>query len=371
MSEPIPLLDMDALHRPILDELREAMDRVLRSGRFIMGPEVAAFEQEIAAYIGVPHAIGVSSGTDALLVALMALDIGPGDEVITTPYSFFATGGCVSRLGATPVFVDIEPDTYNIDPQKIAPAITPRTKAIVPVHLFGQVCAMDAVQEIAQSRGLAVVEDAAQAIGAQSPWGSAGGIGELGCFSFFPSKNLGALGDGGLVTSTDDALANKVRTLRGHGASPKYFHAMVGGNFRLDALQAAALRVKLPHLDRWTSARQQNATRYDRMFASAGLTDRVKTPSRKVDGHIYNQYIIRTPRRDALLNQLRAMRIGCEIYYPRPLHLQECFADLGYLPGALPEAERASKETLAIPVYSELTEAQQRAVVDAIATFVD
>lgn len=372
MTDPIPLLDLKAQHEPLLDEIRAAMERVLASTRFILGPEVSGLETELAAYLDVPHTIGVSSGTDALLVALMALDIGAGDEVITTPYSFFATGGCVSRLGAKPVFVDIHQETFNLDPALIEAAITDKTKAIIVVHLFGQSCDMAAVKIIAARHKLPVIEDAAQAIGVRTDWGTIGSIGEIGCFSFFPSKNLGALGDGGLVTTTDADLAEKVRILRGHGAKPKYFHALIGGNFRLDALQAAVLRVKLPHLDRWSQARRSNADRYTAMFADKGLgSDQLSTPKRVYAGHIYNQYVIRVPdKRDALRAHLKDNGIGCEVYYPRPLHLQECFSDLGYPAGSLPQAERAAEETLAIPVYPEITEAQQQCVVDTVAAFV-
>ena len=367
---PVPLLDLAAHHAPILGEIKAAIDEVLRTSTFIMGPEVVALEEAVAALSGAPHAIGVSSGTDALLVALMALDVGPGDEVVTTPFSFFATAGVVHRLGATPVFVDIDPVTFNIDPDRVAAAITDRTKVILPVHLFGQVCDMGALQKIACDRNLPILEDAAQAIGASSPWGTAGQLGLVGAFSFFPTKNLGALGDGGIVTTMDDDLAEKLRRLRVHGAKPKYFHATVGGNFRLDALQAAVLNVKLPHLAGWSAARSRNADRYDEMFAAAGIPrERLTPPKRVVPGHVYNQYTIRTDRRDALRAHLAERKIGSEIYYPRPLHLQECFAHLGYAPGSLPEAERAADEVLSLPVYPELTEAQQRVVVDAVVGF--
>ncbi|MEM9194857.1 MAG: DegT/DnrJ/EryC1/StrS family aminotransferase [Myxococcota bacterium] len=370
MSEPIPLLDLHAQHEPILPELRDAMDRVVRSGRFILGPEVSSLEAELADYLDVPHALGVSSGTDALLVALMGLDIGPGDEVVTTPYTFFSTGGCVSRLGARPVFVDIDPRTYNLDPSRLETAIGARTKAIMVVHLFGQSCEMPAVRAVAETHGLPIIEDAAQAIGVRTPEGTIGSLGRVGCFSFFPSKNLGAFGDGGLVTTTDADLAEKMRVLRAHGAKPKYFHSLIGGNFRLDAIQAAVLRVKLPHLDGWSAARRENADRYTELFSARGLPrDVLATPERVYDGHIYNQYVIRVKRRDELRQHLREHQIGCEVYYPRPLHLQECFSDLGYPEGSLPEAEAAAKETLAIPVYPEVGEARQRRVVDTVCQF--
>lgn len=364
----IPMLDVGAQNAPLADELRAAFDRVLSHGQFILGPEVAAFEREIAAYLGVGHAVGVSSGTDALLVALMALDVGPGDEVITTPFSFFATGGCISRLGATPVFVDIEPTTFNLDPAKVAAAIGPKTKAIVPVHLFGQTCDMRALRAVAGE--LPLVEDAAQALGAASDEGKAGALGALGCFSFFPSKNLGCFGDGGLVTTNDAALAERVRVLRAHGAKPKYFHALIGGNFRLDALQAALLRVKLPHLDAWHDARRRNAARYDAAFAAAGLpAERLTPPLRVYEGHVYNQYVIRTDRRDALLAHLGERDIGCAIYYPLPLHLQGCFASLGYREGDLPVSERAAHEVLALPVYPELGDAGVDHVAETVVDF--
>ena len=370
---PVPLLDLHAQFTSIEAEIRSAMDRVLSSQYFIMGPEVAALEKEIAAYSQCRFGIGVSSGTDALLVALMALDIGPGDEVITTPYSFFATAGCISRLGATPVFVDIDPQSYNLDPTKIEAAITKRTKAILPVHLYGQMAEMDPIMQIAQDRGLVVIEDAAQAIGAEYKGRRAGTVGHMGCFSFFPSKNLGAFGDGGMVTTNDPKLAEKLDILRKHGSKPKYYHKYVGGNFRLDALQAAVLRVKLPYLDGWTRSRQENAARYRRLFAQAGLTDGdspiilpTELPQRR---HIYNQFVIRTAQRDALMAHLKKHQIGCEIYYPMPLHLQECFADLGYQMGDLPHSESAAQETLAIPIFPELSATQQQTVVDVISDF--
>lgn len=369
----VPLLDLKAQFDAIEDEIRAAMDRVLDSQYFIMGPEVAALEAEIAAYSQAEFGIGVSSGTDALLVALMALEIGPGDEVITTPYSFFATAGCIARLGATPVFVDIEPLGYNIDPSLIEAAITERTRAILPVHLYGQMAEMDPIMEIAEAHGLTVIEDAAQAIGAEYKGRRAGSIGHMGCFSFFPSKNLGAFGDGGMVTTNDPVLAEKLDILRKHGSRPKYYHKYVGGNFRLDALQAAVLRVKLRYLDGWTAARQSNAARYRDLFAQAGLgegANAVTLPGELPDRrHIYNQFVIRTPQRDALMAHLKQHQIGCEVYYPVPLHRQECFADLGYAEGSLPQSESAALETVAIPVYPELGEAMQRGVVGSVQGF--
>lgn len=367
---PVPLLDLTAHHAPLLDALQEAMARVVASNRFILGPEVEALEAACATLTGARHAVGVSSGTDALLVALMALGVGPGDEVITTPFSFFATAGVIHRLGATPVFVDVDPVTFNLDVGRVEGAITPRTRAILPVHLFGQPCDVAALQDLACAHGLPIVEDAAQAIGATSDRGPIGSVGLLGCFSFFPTKNLGAFGDAGLVTTSDDDLAERVRRLRVHGAKPKYFHAAVGGNFRLDALQAAVLNVKLPHLERFTAARRRNADRYDAAFADAGLPpERLVTPRRVFPGHVYNQYTIRTDRRDALRAHLRERGVGTEIYYPRPLHLQACFAHLGHREGDLPVAERAAGEVLSLPIYPELEEARQRVVVDAVVDF--
>ncbi len=377
-NQPIPLLDLKAQYAAIRAEIRAAIDRVADAQHFIGGPEVEALEQEVAAYAGCRFGIGVSSGTDALLVALMALDLRPGDEVITTAYSFFATAGSIYRLGGRPVFVDINPLTYNIEPAQIEAAITDRTRAIIPVHLFGQMADMDPIMAIARRHDLIVIEDAAQAIGAEYRGRRAGSIGHFGCFSFFPSKNLGAFGDGGMITTNDPELAHRARLLRNHGAEPKYYHKLVGGNFRLDALQAAILRVKLKYLDGWTAARQRNADRYRRLFAAAGLADPrspilgpqtpIVLPTDMGYGrHIYNQFVIRAARRDAVMAELKARQIGHEIYYPVPLHLQECFVGLGYRPGDLPESERAAQESLALPIYGELTEEMQAAVVEAIA----
>ena len=366
-TQPIPLLDLKAQYAPIREECRAAFDRIADAQAFIGGPEVDGLEKEVAAYSQCPFGIGVTSGTDALLVAMMTIGIRPGDEIITTPYTFFATGGCIHRLGAVPVFVDINPGSYNIDPSLIEAAITPKTKAIMPVHLYGQMADMDPIMAIAQRHNLYVIEDGAQAIGAECKGRRAGSIGHFGCFSFFPSKNLGAFGDGGMITANDPALAHRAKLLRNHGAEPKYYHKLVGGNFRLDALQAAILRIKLRYLDGWTAGRQQNAATYRRLFAEAGLQDIVlpiEEPGRR---HIYNQFVIRTSRRDAVMAHLKERKIGHEIYYPVPLHLQECFADLGYQPGSLPESERAAKETLALPIYPQLTEEMQAAVVAAVA----
>ena len=366
-NQPIPLLDLKAQYAPIREELREAIDRVADAQWFIGGPEVTGLEEEVAAYCQCRFGVGVSSGTDALIAALMAIGIQPGDEVITTPYSFFATAGCIARVGARSVFVDIDPLIYNIDPADIEGVITERTKAIIPVHLYGQMADMDPIMEIADRHNLYVIEDAAQAIGSEYKARRAGSIGHLACFSFFPSKNLGGFGDGGMVTSNDPDLAHRVKLLRNHGAEPKYYHKIIGGNFRLDALQAAVLRIKLRYLDRWTAGRQHNAATYRRLFAETGIDDLVmpaEVPHRR--RHIYNQFVICTTRRDAVRASLKAHQIGHEIYYPVPLHLQECFADLGYREGDFPASEAAARETLALPIYPELTDEMQAAVVDAI-----
>ncbi len=364
----VPLLDLKAQYATIRDEVDAAVRGVFESQYFIGGPAVTACEQALAAYCGCAHAVGVSSGTDALLIALMAEGIGPGDEVITSPYTFFATAGSVARTGARPVFVDIDPRTFTIDPAGIAARLTPRTRAIMPVHLFGQMADMPAILNPARERGLCVIEDAAQAIGTECDGRRAGAIGDYGCFSFFPSKNLGGAGDGGLVTTQDPDRAAKLAILRNHGAEPKYYHHVLGGNFRLDALQAAVVAAKLPHLDAWTAARQANAVRYAALFAAAGL-DEVRLPEVVRGRHIYNQFVIRVPRRDALRAHLTTKGIGNEVYYPVPLHLQTCFEYLGHRPGDFPESERAAAQTVALPIYPELTEAQAVAVVDAIRAF--
>jgi len=368
----VPLLDLQAQYAPLRQPLLDAVTRVCDSQRFIMGPEVEGLESELAAMLGVSHAIGVSSGTDALIAALMALDVGPGDEVVTSTYSFFATAGSIARLGATPVLVDIDPETFNLDPAQVANAITTRTKAIVPVHLYGQSADMQALLSAASRSSIPLVEDAAQAIGTRYQDRMVGGIGAIGCFSFFPSKNLGAFGDGGLLTTNDRGHADRLRMLRNHGMEPKYFHKLVGGNFRLDALQAAVLRIKLPHLAQWTEGRRRNAARYRQLFADAGLLDRVTLPVERGDGyHIYNQFVIRVERRDALLQHLSANGVGTEIYYPVPFHLQECFASLGHARGAFPHAEAAAATSLALPIYAELSADQQAYVVDQIAAFLN
>jgi dTDP-4-amino-4,6-dideoxygalactose transaminase len=371
----VPLLDLKAQYATIKTEVEEALREVMESQHFILGPKVEQLEQEIARYSGCAHAVGVSSGTDALLACLMAENIGPGDEVITTPYTFFATVGAIARLGATPVFVDIDPVTYNLDPRQIASKITSRTRAIIPVHLYGQMAEMDAVMALAGKHGLVVIEDAAQAIGAESGGRRAGSIGRYGCLSFFPSKNLGAAGDGGMIVTSDSQRAEKLRCLRAHGSKPKYYHKIVGGNFRLDSLQAAIVSVKLRHLDEWTAARQRNAKKYDELFSQTGLLNgngspRLTLPSVVTDRHIFNQYVIRVSNRDQLQKFLQQHGIGTEVYYPVPMHLQECFGYLGHGAGSYPESERAANETLAIPIYPDLSEVQLQYVVDSIRGFI-
>jgi dTDP-4-amino-4,6-dideoxygalactose transaminase len=365
----VPLLDLKAQHSTIRSEIRAAIERVVESQQFILGPEVEGLEREIAAFCNARFAIGVSSGTDALLAALMAIGTGTGDEVITTAYSFFATAGVIARLGARPVFVDIDPKTFNLDSSAVGQKITSRTKAVMPVHLFGQCAVMDLILEIVKGKGIHVIEDAAQAIGARDNKGrQAGTIGNIGCFSFFPSKNLGAFGDGGMVITNDDQLAETVQTIRVHGAKPKYHHGLVGGNFRLDALQAAILRVKLKHLTRWSEMRRNNASRYRSLFAEMELSKYVSLPDDS-PGHIYNQFVVRFADRDRLQAFLRQKGIETESYYPVPLHLQDCFRDLGYRSGDFPNAEGAAGNSLALPVYPELTEEQQRYVVEQIQEF--
>jgi dTDP-4-amino-4,6-dideoxygalactose transaminase len=381
----VPLLDLKAQYLPIKAEIDAAIAEVMESQQFILGPKVQECESAIARYSQCSHAVGVSSGTDALLICLMAEGIGPGDEVITTPYTFFATAGAIARVGAKPVFVDIDPVTYNLDTSQIESRVTARTRAIIPVHLYGQMAGMDPVMRIAEAHKLVVIEDAAQAIGAELNGRRAGSIGHYGCFSFFPSKNLGAAGDGGMVVTNDASRADNLVRLRAHGSKPKYYHAVIGGNFRLDALQAAVVSVKLRHLDDWTSARQRNAERYDRLFAESGLkvadTSRysVKTsgggavdlflPKAMPGRHIFNQYVIRLSRRDQLKAALESKGVGTEIYYPVPMHLQECFAYLGCAAGSFPESERAANETLALPIYPELGEHQARYVVQCVREF--
>jgi dTDP-4-amino-4,6-dideoxygalactose transaminase len=367
----VPLLDLTEQNLTLRPEIEAALGRVLDTNGFILGSEVAALEKEIAEYTGTRYAIGCASGTDAILLALMALDIGPGDEVITTPYSFFATVSSITRLGATPVFVDIRPDTYNIDASQIADKITERTKAIEPVHLYGQCADMNEIMDIASRSGIAVVEDAAQAIGAEDNGRRAGSVGDIGCISFYPSKNLGGMGDGGMMTTNSDVLAAKLSALRVHGSETRYFHKWVGLNSRLDGFQGATLRVKLPHLETWTEKRRANAARYRELFADAGLTEDVILPFERNDArHIYNQFVIRIPeKRDELRNFLAEKGVGTDIYYPLSLHLQECFAYLGGKPNEYPEAERASRETLALPIYPELKSEQLEYVVEMISEF--
>jgi dTDP-4-amino-4,6-dideoxygalactose transaminase len=371
-TEPIavPALDLKAQYASIRDEIDEAVRSVIESQYFILGPEVTHFEAEAARYCRAPRAVGCASGSDALLLPLMAWGLQPGDEVVTSPYSFFATAGAIWRTGAKPVFVDIEPDTYNIDPERIEAAITPRTRVIIPVHLYGQTADMHPILKLAERRGLKVLEDAAQGIGAGYRGKVAGQLGDAAAFSFYPSKNLGAFGDAGMVTTPCESLANQVARLRVHGMEPKYHHHEVGFNSRLDALQAAVLRVKLCHLDKWAAGRRSAAARYHALFESFGLLDDVTLPVERPDHfHIYNQYVIRVPRasRDAVRSHLTARRVGTEIYYPIPLHLQVCFAALGHKVGDFPESEAAAQETIALPMYPELTEIAQRHVVASIA----
>jgi dTDP-4-amino-4,6-dideoxygalactose transaminase len=372
----VPLLDLKAQYSLIKTDVESAIAEVLQSQRFILGPKVEECEEAIARYCGCPHAIGMSSGSDALLACLMAENIGPGDEVITTPYTFFATVGAIARVGATPVFIDIDPQTYNLNPNEIESKITKQTRAIIPVHLYGQMADMDVVMSVARKYGLIVIEDAAQAIGAQYKGRSAGSIGHYGCFSFFPSKNLGAAGDGGMVVTQDSDRADKLKCLRSHGSKPKYHHKIIGGNFRLDALQAAIVTVKLKYLDQWTAARQRNAKIYSELLSDAlvPLSDQsfapVTIPRVKTDRHIFNQYVIRTSRRDQLQDWLKQKKIETEIYYPVPMHLQECFSYLGHKVCAFPESERAANETLALPIYPELSADQINYVVDSIRDFV-
>jgi len=367
----VPLLDLKAQYATIKYEIEPVVKDVIESQYFILGPKVKEFEEHMAGYCQAKYSLGVSSGTDALLLALMAADIGPEDEVITTTYSFFATAGCISRLGAKPVFVDIDPETYNIDPSQIEKQITSKTKAIIPVHLYGQLADMDPIMEIAQKHHLYIIEDGAQAIGSEYKDGRrAGSMGHFGCFSFFPSKNLGGFGDGGLITTNDQALYEKMVYLRNHGAHPKYFHKMIGGNFRLDALQAAVLDVKLKHLDNWTRGRQENAKYYTEEFEKKGLTSKITLP-KALPGyrHIYNQYNICLEDRDGLLNHLKENNIGCEIYYPVTFNNQECFHYLNYQKGDFPVAERVAEQSLAIPIYPELTEEQKNHVIETIAGY--
>ncbi len=356
----VPLLNLTGQYASIKPEIDRALARIVDSQRFVLGPEVRACEDAVAGHVGSAHGIGVSSGTDALLVALMAEDIGPGDEVVTTPLSFFATAGAISRVGAAPVFADIDPVTFNIDPALIEDRITGRTRAIIPVHLFGQMAEMAPIMEIARHHGLVVIEDAAQAIGARHDGRRAGSVGHYGCFSFFPTKNLGGYGDGGIVVTDDPARAEKLRALRVHGETARYYHRFVGGNFRLDALQAAVIRAKLPHLDRWTDARIANASLYHRLLDGLATLhrDSLVLPRVVSERHVFNQFVVRVAERDLVRERLEAAGVGTAVYYPLPLHLQECFAGLGYRRGDLPVSERAANEVLALPIFPELTTEQ-------------
>lgn len=385
----VPLLDLKPQYQSLKKQLDEAIIRVAESQYFIMGPELSEMEKEFQQYLNVKHAWGVSSGTDALLLALMALDIKPGDEVIVPTYSFFATAGVVSRLFATPVFVENDPVTFNIDPKDFEKKITSKTKAVIPVHLFGQSAEMDEIMKIAITHNLYVIEDAAQAIGTQYKDGRfVGTIGHIGCFSFFPSKNLGGYGDGGLIVTNDDKLSEIIRIKRVHGGEPKYYHKVIGGNFRLDAIQAAVLRVKLPHLQSWSEKRQQNAKRYNQLFIEAGLAEEpgktkfdsknkvllpkaVYEKSGVKNYHIYNQYKIKVEKRDALREFMTKHEIGTEIYYPVPFHLQECFSDLGYKKGDFPISEFSANTSIALPIYPELSDEQLQYVVSVIRKFFD
>ncbi len=367
----VPLLDIPGSYHEWLNDAELELYDVIRSGKFILGPQVHDLEEKIARYCQCKHAVGVSSGTDALVIALMAGEVGPGDEVITTPFTFFATVGSIVRVGATPVFVDIDPVTFNLDMSQVEAAITDKTKAVIPVHLYGQCADMAPLAALAQERNFLVIEDAAQAIGAEYKDQRAGSLGDMGCFSFFPTKNLGGFGDGGIVTTNSDDLFERLKILRVHGSHPKYYHKFVGGNFRLDTLQAGVVSAKLPYLDRWTVKRQENASRYRRLIAEAGLADNIRTPVEVETRHIYNQFVVRVMegRRDALREHFKKKGIGCEVYYPLSLHEQECFRSLGYKTGNFPESERAAGETLALPNSFEVTTEQQEYVVRSIQDF--
>ncbi|HEY8506499.1 MAG TPA: DegT/DnrJ/EryC1/StrS family aminotransferase [Gemmataceae bacterium] len=368
----VPLCDLGIQYQGLRDELLAAAARVLDSGQVILGPEVAALEEEVAAWCGAAHAVACSSGSDALSLALAALEIGPGDEVILPPFTFFATAGAVLRCGATPVFADIEPATFNIDPQKVEAAVSPRTRAVIPVHLFGQCADMEPLWRLAERHGLALIEDAAQAFGAEYQGRRAGTLGAIGCFSFYPSKNLAAYGDAGMITTDDADLARRVRALRVHGMEPKYYHKYAGWNARMDAVQAAMLRVKLPHVGGWLEGRRAAAGRYDALIEAEELTGFLRRPA-ALPGrrHVYNQYVVRVPaaHRDALAEHLRREGIGCEIYYPLPLHAQECLRHLGHAPGDFPVSEAAARTVLALPMFPEITEDQQLRVLGACADF--
>ncbi len=371
-TSPVPLLDVGRDNEPLRDEMLAALARVYESGRFLHGPDVTEFEHEIAAYCQTEHAVGCASGSDALLLALMAMDVGPGDEVILPSFTFFATASAVCRLGATIVFADIDPVSFNIDPAALEAAVTPRSKAVIPVHLFGQCAEMSAICEIAEKHDLLVIEDAAQAIGADYEGRAAGSWGDVGCLSFYPTKNLGGCGDGGMLTTNNADLAQRLRLFAAHGMSPRYHHQVVGINSRLDTMQAAMLRVKLRHLDHWTEARQGNAARYDRLLTEAGLEGRIGLPAfDQASRHVWNQYSIRVPDggRDDLRMWLTEGQIGSEIYYPIPLHLQTCFESLGYGEGSLPQSERAANEILNLPIFPGLSGDEQQRVVARIGAF--
>jgi dTDP-4-amino-4,6-dideoxygalactose transaminase len=366
----VPLLDLKAQFQPIRAEVLAAMQTVCDEQGFVLGPRVVSFEESIAKYIGSRYAIGCASGSDALLLSLMALGVKADDEVITIPFTFFATAGAVSRLGAKPVFVDIQPDSFNIDPKLIEQAMTPRTKAIIPVHLFGQCADMATINEIAKRKNVRVIEDACQAIGAAQQGKRAGVLGDTGCFSFFPTKNLGGFGDGGLITTNDQTLADSMAMLRVHGSQVRYLHEAVGINSRLDALQAAVLQIKLKYLDQWTEGRRRNAERYQELFVRTKQVDRVTLPSTMPGNfHVYNQFTVRVPKRDELRAFLKEKGVGTEVYYPLPMHLQNCYRDLGHQKGAFPQSEQAAEEVMSLPIYPELTEAQQAYVVEMIAEF--
>jgi len=366
----VPLLDLKTQYRTIKSELLSAIEAVCDEQGFVLGPRLTAFEEAMAQYIGSRYAIGCASGSDALLLSLMAMGVKAGDEVITIPFTFFATVSAISRLGAKPVFVDIQPDTFNIDPARIERAITPRTKAIIPVHLFGQCADMAAINEIAKRKKIYVIEDACQAIGAAQQGKRAGVLGDTGCFSFFPSKNLGGFGDGGLITTNDKALADSMAMLRVHGSQVRYLHEAVGINSRLDTLQAAVLHIKLKYLDQWAEGRRRNAERYRQLFAQTKPAECVTLPSiRPGNFHVYNQFTVRAPRRDELRAFLKEKGVGTEVYYPLPMHLQNCYRDLGYGKGSFPVSEQAAEQVLSLPIFAELTEAQQDYVVENVALF--
>ncbi len=372
-ATPVPPLNLAAGFQTLREEILREITAICDSGQYVLGPRVEAFERDLAAYAGAAHCLGVSSGTDALLMALMALNIGPGDEVIVPTFSFFATAGVVHRVGAKPVFVDVDADTFNLDPAEFERRSTPKTRAVIPVHLYGQLADQRAINAIAAARNIAVVEDAAQAIGARDEWTgtrSAGALGLFGATSFYPTKNLGAIGDAGALFTSDDAMFERCRKLRIHGSGHTYFHELVGGNFRIDVLQAAILHIKLRRLDEWSTARRRIAARYNALLADAGLAPEfVRTPVERHGQHVYHQYVLRATRRDDLADSLRQRKIGCGVYYPLPLHLQTCFAYLGHRAGEFARAEAAAAEVLALPMYPELTDAQQQTVVDGIARF--